>query len=79
MSDEEIPGFGDCASLPHVPADAPPDDGKKEPFNNLRMFVRNVFSWILNWDAHYFLPITMTWVSPESTNWVCRFYMKCPF
>jgi hypothetical protein len=70
-----IPGVRET-DLPRIPEDAPPDDGHQEPFTNVKMFVRNVFSWIMNWDCHYFLPITMTWVGPESTNWVCRFYMN---
>ena len=69
----------DLDSLPHVPENAPPDSGKAEPFINMKPFIRNVFCWLLNWDAHYFLPIASTWVDPDSTNWVTRFYLKCPF
>ncbi|KAK8842329.1 hypothetical protein M9Y10_025907 [Tritrichomonas musculus] len=69
----------DMSNLPHVPDDAPPDDGHLEPFKNMRDFVRHVFGWIMNWDAHYFLPIATTWIGPGSTNWVTRFYMKMPF
>ena len=77
MSEQQIPGVRE-ADLPKPPAQAP-KVVRAEPFQNLPMFVRHVFSWVMNWDAHYFLPITMVWVGPESTNWVCRFYMKCPF
>lgn len=69
----------DEKNLPHVPDDAPPDDGHLEPFVRMRDFVRHIFGWIMNWDAHYFLPIATTWIGPESTNWVTRFYMKMPF
>jgi hypothetical protein len=70
-----IPGVGQT-DLPRVPDDAPPDDGHAEAFVQMRTFVRHIFSWLLNWDCHYFLPITTTWVGPDSTNWVCRFYMN---
>lgn len=71
-----LPGVDE--SLLVKPAEAPAVV-RAEPFQNLPMFVRNLFSWVMNWDAHYFLPLTMVWVGPESTNWVARFYLKCPF
>lgn len=67
------------AELPHIPEELQRDDGKLEAFKNIRPFVRNIFSWIMNWDIHYFLPIATTWVSPEAINWVTRFYLKQPF
>lgn len=50
-----------------------------KPFAKLKTFSRQCFSWVMNWDIHYFLPLATTWFSPSIANWVTRFYMKCPF
>ena len=68
----------DLNSLPHVPE----NDSKRrvpEPFTKVRPFIRHLFSFIMNWDIHYFLPIATTWVSTGATNWVTRLYLRTPF